>query len=73
MPRDIGPDGNLEGHIDIAAYPLNPDAPGAWHMTADASTFTVHIVSEVPEPASFAMLGGGLLALAAWRRRRVER
>jgi len=69
VPHVIYQNPNLESQVDFAAYALNPDAPGAWHMTAGADTFSVEIKTAVPEPGSVGLLGAGLLVLCLWRRR----
>ncbi len=54
----------LTGQIAFAGWPAMPTGSQAlFHLTAQAS-------SEVPEPETFAMIGGGLLALAALGRNR---
>jgi hypothetical protein len=51
------------GYFDIATFPSNPDAPGMWVMGGTAATFSVQVVSAVPEPASYALLAAGLFVL----------
>jgi hypothetical protein len=65
-PRDIG--GSADGYLDIGAYPLNPDAPGSWRLGGTASSFSVQVMSAVPEPAPLAMLLAGLGGVALLRR-----
>ena len=65
--RDIG--GITSGVFGINAYPFNPDAPGFWTMGGKATSFSVQVMSAIPEPASYALLAAGLFVLG---RRRVQ-
>jgi hypothetical protein len=82
--RGIGPTGSLgpggaltpldvdsasvDGQYGISAYHSNDEYTFSWNMFADASTLSVQVASPVPEPAPFALLATGLLALGLRRR-----
>ena len=65
--RDVG--GITSGLFGINAYPSNPDAPGSWPMRGKATSFSVQVMSAVPELPSYALLAAGLFVLG---RRRVR-
>ena len=65
--RDVG--GITSSVFGINAYPSNPDAPGFWPMGGKATSFSVQVMSAVPEPASYALLAAGIFVLG---RRRVQ-
>lgn len=66
-PLDVDESDGVVGSYTIWVRPGNPDVPLNWIMGGEASTLSVQVAA-VPEPASFALLGAGLLSLALRRR-----
>jgi hypothetical protein len=67
--RNLGDGLGLDGSLNITLYE-GDGIPFISHIASDNDrpvTFSVQ-VSPVPEPAAYAMLGGGLLALGLRRR-----
>jgi len=58
-----------DGYVDIAGG-LAPGAGLYFSLEAPASINDITLVTSVPEPASIALFGSALAALAFWRRRR---
>jgi hypothetical protein len=69
-PYAIDTNAALTSQIGVDVYPSNPDAPGYWSIGAAASTYSLRVISAVPEPAPFIMFSLGMLVLGCWRRRR---
>jgi len=59
--------GDPYSYLWITAYYSNDEYTFSWTMPGDVATYDVRITSAVPEPAPFAMLAGGVLALGLWR------
>ena len=73
---DYAPDGitltaisATDGFVDIAGG-LAPGAGLYFSLEAPASINDISLITNVPEPASVALFGSALAALAFWRRRR---
>lgn len=73
---DYAPDGitltainATDGYVDIAGG-LAPGAGLYFSLEAPASITDITLITSVPEPASVALFGSALAALAFWRRRR---
>lgn len=57
-------------HFSVGNLALNPDQWNPHGLRVEFLTVTGDAVAAVPEPGTLAMLGGGLLALGFFRRRR---
>lgn len=57
------------GYYTIRAAPSNPDVPLSWEMSSANAALSVQVVV-IPEPAPFALLTAGLLALGLVHRSR---
>jgi hypothetical protein len=68
VPLDAQDEFRVDSFFDIFVEPrLDTPTP----LSTTRGPIHVGLLSPVPEPASLAMLAGGLLLRAAWRRRQV--
>lgn len=60
----------MQGRFVFTAYHINEEFSTAYRMGDDAGTFTLMVLSPVPEPAACGLLAIGLLALSLHARRK---